>query len=104
MTVDEDEGENGEDVKEGHACWGNVEGSNVRVHCRALLDKEGGHLGEDYRVDYGTEPDGEHLQDTLYLFHLGYRAEMPRTAVEILSVRDMTCECRSLVQIPGKHK
>lgn len=48
ITVDDDEGEDREDVKEGHACWGYVEGPNITVHCGALLDEERSHLGEDY--------------------------------------------------------
>lgn len=60
-AVDDDEGEDGEDVKEGHACWWDVEGAHVGVHCGSLLDEERGHLGEDDRVDYCAEPDREHF-------------------------------------------
>lgn len=35
-----------------------MEVEDVRVHSCTLLDEEGSHLGEDYRVDDSAEPDG----------------------------------------------
>ena len=36
-----------------------MEVSRFSVHGGALLDEEGGHLGEHYGVDDGAEPDGK---------------------------------------------
>lgn len=42
-----------------------------------MLDEEGSHLGEDYRIEDGAEPDGKEAKNAFYFFNLGDGAEAP---------------------------
>nr|GMD62179.1 Os02g0716950 [Ipomoea batatas] len=53
-AVDEDEGGDAEDVEAGHAGRRDVEAGDVGFHGGALLDEQGGHLGEDHGVEDGA--------------------------------------------------